>query len=148
MKLHKLPKINSKKGKSIGRGIGSGRGRTAGRGTKGQKARSKIPPLFVGGMPLHKKLPLIRGWGQKGKNQKRANKPIIIKLSMLNRFKAKSKINPENLIEAGLVSEKKMRNKWIKILGDEKIKIPLTVELPVSKKAKIMIEKAGGKVVS
>lgn len=63
MKLHQLTKIKTKDKKRLGRGIGSGKGKTAGRGTKGQKARGKIPQTFTGGLSLYKKLPLRRGYG-------------------------------------------------------------------------------------
>ncbi len=59
MKLHKLLKFKKDLKKRVGRGIGSGLGKTAGRGTKGQKARGKIPVGFSGsGLALFKKLPL------------------------------------------------------------------------------------------
>ena len=75
--------------KRLGRGIGSGKGKTAGRGTKGQKARGKIPATFVGSLPFYKKLPLRRGQG----NPKLSDKLVPIKLSKLNVFKSKTVVD-------------------------------------------------------
>ena len=67
MKLESLPKTTERRKKRLGLGHGSGRGKTAGRGTKGQRARGKIPISFEGGaIPLIKRLPFMRG---KGKNK-------------------------------------------------------------------------------
>lgn len=81
MKLNQLPKLKNRGKKRLGRGLGSGKGKTAGRGTKGQKARGKIPVNFSGaGLALYKKLPLRRGKGNKspGKKEKRlSNKKYV-----------------------------------------------------------------------
>ncbi len=61
MNLSQLLKIKTKGLRRLGRGVGSGRGKTSGRGTKGQKARGKIPLNFTGAMALYKKLPRRRG---------------------------------------------------------------------------------------
>lgn len=141
MKLNQLPKLKTKPKKRVGRGIGSGLGKTAGRGSKGQKARGKIPVGFSGaGLPTFKKLPLRRGLG----NPKISTKPKIITLSQLNIFKAKSTIDLEQLLEAKLISQKDLK-KGVKILGGE-LNIALTINLPVSKRVKKAIEKKGGKV--
>ena len=74
MKLNELVKLKSRGKKRVGRGLGSKLGKTAGRGTKGQKARGKIPAGFTGaGLPTYKKLPLRRGLGNPSpsKNEKR-----------------------------------------------------------------------------
>lgn len=83
MKLHELMKVRAKSRKRLGRGLGSGKGKTAGRGTKGQKARGKIPATFVGSLPLYKKLPLKRGQGNP--------KPSKKEKSVRNREKLKRK---------------------------------------------------------
>lgn len=70
MKLNQMVSIKSKPKKRLGRGIGSGKGKTAGRGTKGQKARGKIPIGLGGGLPLYKKLPLRRGQGNRSPSKK------------------------------------------------------------------------------
>lgn len=71
MRLNELIKIVSIKNKRLGRGVGSSKGKTAGRGTKGQKARGKIPAGFSGGgLPAFKKLPLRRGLGNPSPSKK------------------------------------------------------------------------------
>lgn len=142
MKLHELSKVNKRRKKRIGRGIGSGKGKTSGRGTKGQKARGKIPATFTGSLSFYKKLPLKRGKG----NPKAAIKPKIINISKLNIFKAKTIVDIEVLLEAKIISEKEIK-KGIKILGNTKVDNALTVKLPVSDSARKEIEKSGGKVV-
>jgi large subunit ribosomal protein L15 len=144
MQLNNLPKIQDKSKKRMGRGLGSGKGKTGGRGSKGQKARGKVPASFIGGaLPLYKKLPYRRGLG----NRQVSDKAIIIKTSDLNKLKPKSTVNIENLTQSGLILNREASKKGVKILADEELKISLTVELPVSKKAKELIEKAGGSVV-
>lgn len=141
MKLHTLLKLNSRSKKRLGRGLGSGKGKTGGRGTKGQKARGKIPATFVGGLPFYKKLPLKRGKG----NPKRFSKTILIKLSTLNIFKTKEALDSEKLFEAGIIPARGAKFP-IKVISVGKLDRPLQVKLPVSKAARIKIEKLGGKV--
>lgn len=141
MKLHELTKITTRPNKRLGRGIGSGKGKTAGRGTKGQKARGKIPATFIGSLSLYKKLPLKRGKG----NPKVSSKPRIINLSKLNVFKAKEVVDIAKLIEAKIISEREAK-RGVKILGKGEINKALTVKLPVSNSARKIIEKFGGKV--
>ncbi len=143
MQLNSLPKMLDKSKKRIGRGIGSGMGKTSGRGSKGQKARGKIPAGFTGGgLPLYKKLPFRRGLG----NPKVSQKPSLIKLSALSVFKANSVVNTDSLIEKKLVSSKASK-KGVKILNSGEIKVALDVQVPVTESAKKQILKAGGKVV-
>lgn len=142
MQLNDLLKNKTRSKKRVGRGIGSGLGKTAGRGTKGQKARGKIPLGFTGGgLPTYKKLPLKRGLG----NPNLSVKPKIIKLSKLNIFKKNSKVDLEQLLKSHLINEKDLRI-GVKILADEGLTVSLTVNLPTSKKAKSEIEAKGGKV--
>lgn len=141
MKLHELLKVKTQSKKKLGRGLGSGKGKTAGRGTKGQKARGKIPVTFTGSLPLYKKLPLRRGKG----NVKVSTKPKIIKLSKLGVFKTKTVVDLVKLLEANLISQKDAK-KGVKILGDGEIKSALTIKLPVSDSVRQIVEKAGGKV--
>lgn len=141
MKLHKLIKINLKSRKRIGRGVGSGRGKTAGRGTKGQKARGKIPATFTGSMPFYKKLPLRRGFG----NPKFGLKPKVVLLSQLNVFPARTIVDIEQLIKAKIITEKEMAT-GVKILGNGQLEKALTVKVPVSKSVRATIEDKGGKV--
>lgn len=145
MKLNNLEKTIEKSKKRVGRGIGSGKGKTGGRGMKGQKARGKIPASFIGGsLPLYKKLPFVRGWGNKKANPK----PVVLTLDHLNRFKANSKVTIATLMEAKIIAGRSAQDRGVKILDRGEIKVSgLTVEIPVSKKAKAKIEKSGGKVV-
>lgn len=145
MNLNKLIKITKRSQKRVGRGIGSGKGKTAGRGTKGQKARGKVPQGFIGGtLPLYKKLPYRRGIG----NPKKSSKMVPVPLSKLEIFKAHEVVNIESLIEKKIISEKKTRRYSVKLVGGGNIKLALEVRLPVTKSAAAAIEKAGGKVVS
>lgn len=142
MKLHQLIKQKTKSKKRVGRGIGSGLGKTAGRGTKGQKARGKMPIGFTGaGLPTYKRLPLKKGLG----NSVVSIKPKIIHLSQLNVFKKNSVVDLEQLMNMKMLSKKDMKN-GVKILADDGLNISLKVNLPVSKGAKMKIESLGGKV--
>ncbi len=141
MKLHTMLKINSRPKKRLGRGIGSGKGKTAGRGTKGQKARGKIPATFTGSLSLYKKLPLKRGKG----NPKLSTKPKLIDVAELNVFKAKELVDIGRLLEAKIISPKEAK-KGVKILGNGQLKHSVIVKLPVSSSALKKIEKSGGKV--
>lgn len=128
--------------KRLGRGIGSGKGKTAGRGTKGQKARGKIPINFSGaGLALYKKLPLRRGLG----NRQVSIKSKILALSKLNKFNTNAKVNLEELVKIGLIGKKDLRT-GVKILADGGLTKKLIISLPVSQKARAEIEKKGGKV--
>jgi len=143
MKLNNLSKITNKKKKRVGEGHGSGRVKTAGRGTKGQKARGKIPLRFEGGaLPLIKRLPFRRG---KGKNNVYKSKPIIINVKVLNLLKKDSVVDLDLLIKEKIVEMDEAKEYGVKILGDGDIKIPLTIKLPISKNAAEKIKKAGGK---
>lgn len=144
MKLESLPKITKRSKKRLGQGHGSGRSKTAGRGTKGQKARGKIPISFEGGaLPLIKRLPFRRG---KGRNKVFRKSPIVINVKILNILKKGDVVDIKTLIENRIVDEKDAKVYGIKILGDGILNVPLTVKLPVSKGARQKIEKAGGSV--
>lgn len=140
MKLQELTKVVARSKKRIGRGIGSGRGKTSGRGTKGQKARGKIPARFTGGVALYRKLPLRRGLG----NPKISDKPNIIQVSTLNEFRSGSVVDLDALISQKLIKEKEV-SVGVKILGSGSLKQKLKVKLPVSASAKRKIESLGGK---
>lgn len=141
MKLHELTKIQTKSKKRVGRGLGSGKGKTAGRGSKGQKARGKMPIGFTSSSPLYKKLPLRRGLG----NPKVSIKPKLLSLSSLNIFPLNSTLDLEQLINKKIVTSKQSR-KGVKILNKGEIENALVIKLPVSKGAKVKIEKKGGRV--
>lgn len=122
-----------------GRGHGSGNGKTAGKGHKGQKARSGAPrPGFEGGqMPLFRRLPK-RGF--KCRNSKNI---VAINVSDLNRFENGATVNLEAMIESGLISNPR---DGVKILGNGELTKSLTVSAyGASKSAIEKIEAAGGK---
>jgi large subunit ribosomal protein L15 len=143
----KLPKTVDKSTKRLGRGYGSGKGgHTVGRGEKGQKARSKIGILFEGikvKKSLLKKLPLQRGKGKFNAEEK----PIIVKISLLNLLPAGSEVNLDLLIKNGIVDAEEAKNFGVKILGDGELTKKLTIAVPISHSAAKKVEKAGGKVV-
>ena len=144
MELYSLTKITKRSQKRLGQGHGSGRGKTAGRGTRGQKARNKIPIDFEGGaLPLIKRLPFMRG---RGKNKTFRKKPIVVNLKALNLLKKDSVVDLQTLIKNKIVREKDAKMYGVKILGDGEILIPLTIKLPISKRASAKVEKAGGKI--
>lgn len=133
--------VGSKKApKRIGRGHGSGQGKTAGKGHKGQKARSGggVRPGFEGGqMPLQRRIP------KRGFKNIFAKKIIALNVSDLEMFGPGSVITPNELIEAGLV---KRDFDGIKILGDGNLTKNLTVKAQMfSKSAAEKIKAAGGK---
>ena len=127
--------------KRLGRGIGSGKGKTAGRGTKGQKARGKIPATFTGGLSLYRKLPLKRGKG----NPNFSIKPKLISLSQLNVFKTKEVVDINKLLEAKIISGPEAK-KGVKLLSNGELTKQLTIKLPMSASAQKKIEKLGGKI--
>ncbi len=143
MNLHNLEKVTVRAKKRVGRGLGSGKGKTAGRGQKGQKARGKVPASFAGaGLPLYKKLPLLRGWG----NTTMSVKPIGVNLEKLAGFKNGEKVSLESLIAKNLVTAREAK-RGVKILGMGEIEQKLTfAQVTVSKSAREKIEKAGGHV--
>lgn len=140
--LHELkPAPGSRHKKTrVGRGIGSGLGKTAGRGTKGQKARSGggVRPGFEGGQnPLYLRVP------KRGFNNRFARKLVAINVSALNRFEPGTEVTPEVLKKAGVVKSIK---DGIKILGKGNLEKPLTVKVHAFSKTAIeKIEAAGGK---
>ena len=143
-KLDQLPKITHRAKKRLGRGHGSGRVKTSGRGTKGQKAREKIPfTIGLGGVSFIRRLPLYRG---KYRNKPKSHKPLVVNVKYLNLFKQNSQITLESLIKAHIVSEKQAKQNGVKILGDGELNVALTVKLPTSAGAAKKIEKAGGSV--
>ena len=142
MKLNSLkPAPGSKSARHrVGRGIGSGWGKTAGRGHKGQKARSggfhKVG--FEGGqMPLHRRLP------KRGFNSLTHEDIAEVRTSELQRLGA-DEISLDVLKEAGIVSRKALGAKVI-LSGKLERKVSLK-EIQVSKGARAMIEGAGGSV--
>lgn len=121
-----------------GRGHGSGNGKTAGKGHKGQKARSGAPrPGFEGGqMPLYRRIP------KRGFTNRNSKTIIGINVSALERFENDTVVTVETLMEAGIV---KNPRDGVKILGNGELTKRLTVKTDaVSEGAKAKIEAAGG----
>ncbi len=143
MKLHELaPAEGSVKDVfRKGRGAGSGNGKTAGRGHKGQNARSGggVRPGFEGGqLPLYRKLP------KRGFHNKFATVYAIVNINDLNRFEDGATVDIAALQQAGLVSEPL---DGLKVLGDGELTKKLTVvATKFSGSAKEKIEAAGGKI--
>ena len=142
--LSNLSKMNIKKKKRLGRGLGSGKGSKSGRGTtRHQKARESIPLHFEGGQGrIVKKFPLLRG---KGKNNSIEKKAFIVDLEMLNKLADNSIVSRELLIKENIITNGK-ENLPIKILANGQLKKKLIIKLPVSKKVKEAVEKLGGQV--
>jgi large subunit ribosomal protein L15 len=138
----KPPEGSRKKKKRVGRGDGSGHGGTAGKGAKGQNARSghSVRPNFEGGqMPLTRRMPK-RGF----KNPMRRI-IAIVNIEQLKKFQEGSIVNRETLAAFGLVSG---RVDGIKVLGNGEINFPLSVNVDqVSRGAREKIEAAGGTIV-
>lgn len=147
MILEKLSKTAGKKLKRVGRGIGSGKGgHTSGRGAKGQKSRGSVGALFEGTKikkSLLKRLPLLRG---KGKFKATSPKAVVINIEYLNLLPSGSEVTLKTLSEKGILKIEKNQILKVKILGEGKLNIPLTVKVPCSKGVIKQIEAAGGKM--
>lgn len=142
MKLYELsPAAGSVKDvKRIGRGHGSGNGKTAGKGHKGQNARSGggVRPAFEGGqMPMTRRIP------KRGFNNIFATKYSVVNVSDLDQFVDGTVVDADLLKASGLI---KKTNDGVKILGNGELTKNLTVKAAAfSASAKEKIEKAGGK---
>lgn len=121
-----------------GRGHGSGNGKTAGKGHKGQKARSGAPrPGFEGGqMPLYRRLP------KRGFTNRNTKEIVAINVKALEVFENDTVVTVETLMEAGIV---KNPRDGVKILGNGELTKKLTVKVNAfSESAKAKIEAVGG----
>ncbi len=143
MNLSELRPAEGSKKKSfrVGRGHGSGNGKTAGRGHKGQKARSGggVRPGFEGGqMPLYRRLP------KRGFTNRNSLEIVGINVDLLNRFEDGAVVAVEDLINSGII---KNPRDGVKILGKGNLEKKLTVKANAfSAGAREKIEAAGGKV--
>ena len=141
MKLHELSPVEGSKkdSKRIGRGHGSGWGKTAGKGHKGQKARSGVKKAgFEGGqMPLQRRLP------KRGFNNIFATQYATIKVSDLDKFEAGAVVDAQALLEKGIINK---TLDGVKVLGNGEVTKAVTVKVAAyTASAKEKIEKAGGK---
>ena len=142
MELHELSPVlgSTQVGKRKGRGCGTGNGKTAGRGHKGQKARSggKVRAGFEGGqMPLARRIP------KRGFNNIFAKPLTAVNVAALNAFEDGAVVNAEALIEKGILND---CPNGLKILANGILTRKLTVQAAsFSESAKAKIEEAGGK---
>ena len=141
MKLGELrPAVEKKDRKRLGRGIGSGNGKTAGKGHKGQNARSGggVRRGFEGGQtPLYRRLP------KRGFNNIHANTHTEVTLTMLNKSEA-TEVTAESLLAEGIIGK---INDGIVVLGTGSLDKKLTVKATrFTKAAAEKIEAAGGKI--
>ncbi len=145
MKLHELssPQGSRPAKRRVGRGTAARRGKTAGRGTKGQNARTGggVRPYFEGGqLPLIRRLPFIGGFTPLNRIEY-----TIVNIDSLDRFEPGSEVTPESLVQVGLVKSSSAR---IKILGRGELDRPLTVKAhKFSAGAREKIAAAGGSAI-
>ncbi len=143
MRLHDLraPQGARRHKRRLGRGISAGQGKTAGRGTKGQLARSGpgLPGWFEGGQtPIHMRVPKLRGF----KNRFRVAY-VPINVGRLAGAAEEGAVTPETLVKRGLVPD----GARVKVLGDGEVSVALRVSAhAISASAKAKIEAAGGSV--
>lgn len=144
MKLHDLapnPGANRKK-RRVGRGIAAGQGKTAGRGTKGEGARTGGGGKIYrqgGNLPFYRSLPFKRGFINLFRTEY-----AEINLARLAGFEAGAEVTPDSLVEAGVVRDTELP---IVLLGQGDLQKPLTIKVHrASKTAVAKVEAAGGKV--
>lgn len=144
MKLHEIRPAEGavRESKRLGRGTATGHGKTAGRGHKGQWARSGggVRPGFEGGqMPLYRRLPK-RGFN----NFRFEAKYSVINIDVLNKFENGAEVTPEILKAMGIIS--KLEKDGVKILGNGSLEKKLNIKASkFTKTAAEKIEAAGGK---
>lgn len=140
IKLHDLKPAegSNKRKKRVGRGISGKGGKTAGRGTKGQKARNKVPTGFEGGqMPLHMRVPKLRGFNNPFRVEYQGINLDVIEASEL------TEVSPTILHSKGLSH----KGALVKVLGRGELSRAVTVKAHAfSKSAEAAITAAGGTV--
>ena len=145
MRQHELRAPNGarKSRRRVGRGISSGQGKTAGKGTKGQLARSGpgIPGWFEGGQtPIHMRIPKMRGF----KNTRFRSSYVGVNVGRLGEYAVDGKVTPETLAAKGLVRA----DARVKVLAEGDVKERYEVHAhAVSATARQKIESAGGSIV-
>jgi large subunit ribosomal protein L15 len=144
MKLHDLkPRPGAhRRRKRVARGISAGQGKTAGRGTKGEGARSGTGGKLYrqgGNLPFYRRLPFKRGFHNLSRIEWNE-----VNVGSLGRFGARAEVTPATLLEAGMLED---AGRPVVLLGHGEVKVPLTVRVHrVSRGAKSKIEAAGGTV--
>jgi large subunit ribosomal protein L15 len=147
MELHELKPAEGakKKRKRPGRGIAAGQGKTAGRGTKGQNARSGggVRPYFEGGqLPMVRKLPFLRGINFRDPWRVQFTPVNLKRLAAV--FEEGDEVSPLTLAEAGIIGR---ADELVVILGRGELEHPLMVKAHrFSASARAKIEEAGGTV--
>jgi large subunit ribosomal protein L15 len=140
IKVHDLKPApgSNKSRRRVGRGIAGKGGKTAGRGTKGLKARSKVPANFEGGqMPLHMRVPKLKGFNNPFRVEYQAVNLDTIEASELD------EVTPESLHAKGLTG----KGTLVKVLGRGELSRKVTVKAHAfSKAAEAAITAAGGSV--
>ena len=142
MNLHELAPVmgSTHVNKRKGRGTGTGNGKTAGRGHKGQKARSggKVRTGFEGGqMPLARRIP------KRGFNNIFAKPLTAVNVAVLNKFEDGTVVNAQALLNEGIIHDCPY---GLKFLGNGTVTAKVTVQAAAfSESAKEKIEQAGGK---
>jgi large subunit ribosomal protein L15 len=140
IKVHDLRPApgSTKRPKRVGRGIAGKGGKTAGRGTKGQKARSRVPTTFEGGqMPLHMRVPKLKGFNNPFRVEYQAVNLDTIEASELD------EVTPESLHAKGLTG----KGALVKVLGRGALTRKVTVRAHAfSKTAEQAITAAGGTI--
>ena len=134
------PALGSKHSNNFrrGRGHGSGNGKTAGKGHKGQKARSGATrPGFEGGqMPLYRRIP------KRGFTNRNSKDIVAVNISVLDRLEDGSDVTPDTLVAAGII---KNTRDGVKLLGNGTLTKKFNIKyIAVSESAKAKIEAAGG----
>jgi large subunit ribosomal protein L15 len=144
MKLHELaPNAGSNRKKTrVGRGIAAGKGKTAGRGTKGEGARTGGGGKLYrqgGNLPFYRSLPFKRGFINLFRTDY-----AEVNLARLAGFEAGAEVTPATLAQAGLVRDETLP---VVLLGQGELQQPLTIKVHrASKTAVAKVEAAGGKV--
>jgi large subunit ribosomal protein L15 len=141
LKVHHLrpaPGSHTKRTR-VGRGEGS-KGKTAGRGTKGSKARGRIPATFEGGqMPIHMRLPKLKGF----RNAFRTEYQVVNVARLAELFPDGGKVEPDDLVRAGAVR----KGEPVKVLGNGDLTVKLDITAHAfSGSAREKIQAAGGTV--
>ena len=134
------PALGSKQSDNFrrGRGHGSGNGKTAGKGHKGQKARSGATrPGFEGGqMPLYRRIP------KRGFTNRNSKDIVAVNISVLDRLEDGTLVTPDTLVAAGII---KNTRDGVKLLGNGSLTKKFNIKyIAVSESAKAKIEAAGG----
>ncbi|SNU00444.1 LSU ribosomal protein L15P [Ruaniaceae bacterium KH17] len=141
LKIHNLRPAPGAKTEKTRKGRGeASKGKTSGRGTKGTRARNKVPEAFEGGqMPMHMRLPKLRGF----KNPFRVEYQVVNLAKLAELYPTGGSVTAADLIEKGAVR----KGQPVKVLGNGDLSVKLDVQVDAwSATAKEKIEGAGGSI--